>query len=74
MHELFTPSELCGRIAMSGSYRQSDLERTIEDAVELDGQLTLISAHLPHKGSKLGEFEATLTELQEFLNGRPNNM
>ena len=40
-------------------------------AVELDGQLTLISAHLPHKGSKLGEFEATLTELQEFLNGRP---
>ena len=60
-----------GRIAMSGSYRQSDLERTIEDAVELDGQLTLISAHLPRKGSKLGEFEATLTELQEFLNGRP---
>ena len=40
-------------------------------AVELDGQLTLISAHLPHKGRKLGEFEATLTELQEFLNGRP---
>ena len=40
-------------------------------AVELDGQPTLFSAHLLHKGSKLGEFEATLTELQEFLNGRP---
>ena len=39
-------------------------------AVELDGQLTLISAHLPHKG-KLGEFEAALTEIEEFLNGRP---
>ena len=39
-------------------------------AVELDGQLTLISVHMPHKGRKLGEFEATLTELQEFLNGR----
>ena len=40
-------------------------------AVELDGQLTLISAHLPHKGRKLGEFEAALMEIQEFLNGRP---
>ena len=40
-------------------------------AVELNGQLTLISAHLPHKGSTMREFEATLTELQEFLNGRP---
>ena len=66
-----------GRIAMSGSDRQSEMERTIEDccaarwtAVELDGQLTLISVHMPHKGRKLGEFEATLTELQEFLNGR----
>ena len=39
--------------------------------VELDGQLTLISAHLPHKGRKLGEFEAALMDIQEFVNGRP---
>ena len=67
---------------MSGSYRQSEMERTIEDcrggrgaarwtAVELDGQLTLISAHLPHKGKKLGKFEAALMEIQEFVNVRP---
>ena len=31
LHELFTPSELYGRFAMSGSYRQSEMERTIED-------------------------------------------
>ena len=30
-HELFTPSELLGGFAMSGSYRQSEMERTIED-------------------------------------------
>ena len=40
-------------------------------AVELDGQLTIISAHLPHKGRKLGEFEAVLLEIQEFVSGRP---
>ena len=64
VHAVRTP----GRFAMSGSYRQGAARWT---AVELDGQLTFISAHLRHKGSKLGEFEATLTELQEFLNGRP---
>ena len=40
-------------------------------AVELGGQLTFISAHLPHKGKKLGEFEAVLMESQEFVSGRP---
>ena len=40
-------------------------------AVELDGQLTLISVHMPHKGRKLGEFEAALMEIQEIVNGRP---
>ena len=58
-----------GRIAMPGSCRQSEMERTnVGDAarwtaVELDGQLTLISAHLPHKGKKLGEFEAALMDI-----------
>ena len=33
-------------------------------ADELDGQMTFISAHLPHKGKKLGEFEAVLMEIQ----------
>ena len=40
-------------------------------AVELGGQLTFISAHLPHKGKKMGEFEAVLMEIQEFVSGRP---
>ena len=31
---------------------------------ELDGQLTLISAHFPHKGSKLGE-------IRGYLDGNP---
>ena len=33
--------------------------------------MTFISAHLPHKGKKLGEFEAALMEIQEFVSGRP---
>ena len=65
VHELFTPSELLGgQPGIVGCAARWT-------AVELVVQLTLISAHLPHKGSKLGEFEATLTEIQEFLNGRP---
>ena len=78
-HELFTPPRTLGRIAMPRSHRQSEMERTIKDcwgaarwtAVELGGQLTFISAHLPHKGKKLGEFEAVLMEIQEFVSGRP---
>ena len=73
-HELFTPSELmgglrCPTVIVNGKSKiVGGAARWT--AVELDGQLTLISAHLPHKGRKLGEFETTLTELQEFLNGR----
>ena len=40
-------------------------------AVELGGQLTFLSAHLPHKGKKFGEFEAVLVDIQEFVSGRP---
>ena len=40
-------------------------------AVELGCQLTFISVLLHHKGKKLGEFEAVLMELQEFVSGRP---
>ena len=68
-----------GRIAMLGNHREPEMERTIVDcrgaarwtAVELDGQMTFISAHLPHKGKKLGEFDAVLMEIQEFVSGRP---
>ena len=78
-HELFTPSELMGGLrcpAVIVNRKRKGQSKIVGSAarwtaVELDGQLTLISAHLPHKGRKLGEFEATLTELQEFLNGRP---
>ena len=78
-HELFTPSELMGGLrcpAVIVNWKWKGQSKIVGGAarwtaVELDGQLTLISAHLPHKGRKLGEFEATLTELQEFLNGRP---
>ena len=63
---------------MPGSHRQSEMERTIKDcwgcgktAVELGGQLTFISAYLPHKGKKLGEFEAVLMDIQEIVSGRP---
>ena len=68
-----------GKIAMSGSYCQSEMERTVEDCRgcgKMDcGRAGWTDDHhfstLPHKGRNLGEFEATLTELQEFLNGRP---
>ena len=77
-HELFTPSELLGGLrcpAVIVNQKWKGQSKIVGGAarwiaVELDGQLTLISVHMPHKGRKLGEFEATLTELQEFLNGR----
>ena len=79
VHELFTPSELlrglrCPAVIVNRKWKgQSKIVGGAArwTAVELDGQLTFISAHLPHKGSKLGEFEATLTEIQEFVSGRP---
>ena len=41
-------------------------------AVELDGTVDLSSQHTClTKEANWGEFEATVTELQEFLNGRP---
>ena len=75
VHDLFTPSELLGGLrcpAVIVNRKWKGQSKIVAGAarwtaVELDGQLTLISAHLPHKGSKLGEFEATLTEIQEFL-------
>ena len=78
-HELFTPSELMGGLrcpAVIVNRKWKGQSKIVGGAarwtaVELDGQLTLISAHLPHKGRKLGEFEAALTEIREFLNGRP---
>ena len=39
-------------------------------AVELCGQLTIISAHLPHIGRKLGEFMTVLAEIQDFMHER----
>ena len=36
-------------------------------AVELDGDMTVISAHVPHKGMKLGDFEAVLTDIQDLI-------
>ena len=79
VHELFTPSELLGGLrcpAVIVSRKWKGQSKIVGDAarwiaVELDGQMTLISAHLPHKGSKLGEFEATWRNSKEFLNGRP---
>ena len=78
-HELFTPSELLGGLrcpAVIVNQKWSGQSKIVGGAarwtaVELDGQLTLISAHLPHKGKKLGKFEAALMEIQEFVNGRP---
>ena len=52
VHAVRTP----GWIAMPGSHRQSEViagGAARWTAVLLDGQLTLISAHLPHKGEKL---------------------
>ena len=72
-HELFTPSELmgglrCPAVIVNRKWKgQSKIVGCAArwTAVELDGQLTLISVHMPHKGRKLD-----LMELQEFLNGR----
>ena len=74
-HELFTPSELLGGLRCPGvivNRKWKGQSKIVGGAarwtsVELDGQLTLISAHLLHK---LGEFEAALMEIQEFVNGR----
>ena len=76
-HELFTPSEL-GRIAMSGYYRQSKMERTIEDCrgcgkMDCGRAGRTADPHfstLASQREKLGEFEAALMEIQEFVNGR----
>ena len=62
VHELFTPSELlgglrCPAVIVNRKWKgQSKIVGSAArwTAVELDGQMTLTSAHLPHKGSKLG--------------------
>ena len=74
-HELFTPSELlgglrCPAVIVNRKWKgQSMIVGCAArwTAVELDGQMTFIS----HKGKKMGEFDAVLMEIQEFLNGRP---
>ena len=76
-HELFTPSELLGGLrcpAVIVNRKWKGQSKIVGGAarwtaVELDGQLTLISVHFPQKGRKLGEFEAALMEIQE--NVRP---
>ena len=78
-HELFTPSALveglrCPAVIMH--QRWSGQSKAVGGAsrwtaVELDGQMTIISAHLPHKGKKLGDFESVLTDTQDFMSGRP---
>ena len=77
-HELFTPPELLGglRCPVIVNQKWSGQSKIAGGAarwtaVELGGQLTFISAHLPHKGKKLGEYEAVLMEIQEFVSGRP---
>ena len=78
-HELFTPPELLGGLrcpAVIVNQKWSGQSKIAGGAarwtaVELGGQLTFISAHLPHKGNKLGEFDAVLMEIQEFVTGRP---
>ena len=79
VHELFTPSELLGGLrcpAVIVNRKWKGQSKIVGGAarwtaVELGGQLTFISAHLPHKGKKLGEFEAVLMEIQEFVSERP---
>ena len=78
-HELYTPSELLGGLrcpAVIVNQKWSGQAKAVGGAgrctaVELDGQMTFISAHLPHKRKNLGEFESTLSEIQNFANGRP---
>ena len=74
-HELFTPSELVGGLrcpAVIIHQRWNGQARAVGGksrltAVELCGQLTINSAHLPHNGRKLGEFETVLGEIQDFM-------
>ena len=40
-------------------------------AVDFGGEMLYISAHLPHKRQTLEAFEATLAEIQEFVNSKP---
>ena len=76
-HELFTPSALVGRLrcpAVLMHQRWSGQSKAVGGAsrwtvVELDGQMTIISAHLPHKGKKLGDFESVLADTQDFMSG-----
>ena len=84
-HELFTPSELVGRGGRRGGdcdVQQSSYTRGGADkrkllggaarwtAVELDGQLTIISAHLPHKRINLGDVATVLTEIENLMRER----
>ena len=64
-HELFTPCELleglrCPAVIMHQRWsgqRKAVGGASMWIAVELDGQMTIISAHLPHKGKKLWDFK-----------------
>ena len=65
-HELFTPSELLGGLrcpAVIVNRKWKGQSKIVGGAarwtaVELDGQLTLLSAHLPHKG-KIGRIRGS---------------
>ena len=81
-HELFTPCELLGGLrcpAVVMHQRWSGQTKAVGGAsrwtaVELDGQMTHISAHLPHTGKKLADFESVLTEIQDFISGRAGQL
>ena len=66
-HELFTPPELLGGLRCPAVIVKSEMERTVEDCWEC-GKMDCGRAG-PHKGKKLGEFEAVLMENQEFVSG-----
>ena len=76
-HELFKLSELVGGLrcpAVIFHQRRSGQSKAVGGAsrgtaVELDGQMTVIAAHLPHKRQKLRDFEYVLTENQDFTSG-----
>ena len=78
-HELLTPCELLDGLrcpAVIVHQRWSGQAKAVGGArrwtaVVLDGQMTIISVHLPYKGKKLGDFESVLTEIQDFMSGRP---
>ena len=67
-HDLFTPPDLLGGLRCPAVVVNQKWSG--QSKIELDGQMTFISAHLPHKGKKLGEFEAVLVDIQEFVSGR----